>query len=113
MQRKLVGRLIRCLQSLGRRLDAPEFVEAPLKPGAKRNVKLEALEYERRAFVTRHFGDPPLRRLGPQQTAAERFGRRVMSGQGGRWNYAYISQTILVIILIGARLTGWRMRRRP
>jgi hypothetical protein len=113
MQRKFVGTLIRCLQSLGRRLDAPEFVEAPLKPGAKRNVKLEALEYERRAFVTKQFGDPPLRRLEPQQTAAERFGRRVMSGQGGRWNYAYISQTILVIILIGARLTGWRMRRRP
>jgi hypothetical protein len=36
------------------RLDAPEFVEAPLRPGAKRNVKLDVLErYERRATSRR------------------------------------------------------------
>jgi hypothetical protein len=42
------------LLSLGWRPSAPEFVEAPLRPGAKHNVKLEALErYERRATSRR------------------------------------------------------------
>ena len=46
----LVGRL----QSHGWRSDAPELVEAPLRPGAKRNVKLDVLErYERRATSRR------------------------------------------------------------
>jgi hypothetical protein len=46
----LVGRM----RSLGWTAGAPELVEEPLKPGAKRNIKLDALErYERRATSRR------------------------------------------------------------
>jgi hypothetical protein len=46
--------LVDRLHGLEWRPDAPELVEAPLKPGAKRNVKLDVLErYERRATSRR------------------------------------------------------------
>lgn len=46
--------LTRRALTLGWRPDAPELVGAPLKPGAKRNIKLDVLErYERRATSRR------------------------------------------------------------
>jgi hypothetical protein len=46
--------LLARLQSFGWRSDAPAFVAAPPRPGAKHNVKLDVLErYERRATSRR------------------------------------------------------------